>query len=287
MYVYVNGAIVKEEEATISIFEHGFMYGLGAFETLRIYNGHPFLFSEHMERLKVSLNELGITMFNNWEKTLLESVRSLLKANALDDAYVRINVSAGVGSLGLQVEPYEQPTIIIYSKPLPQENGLRREKNLQLLKTKRNTPEGLYRIKSHHFLNNVIGKREVGNSPDMEGLFLTEEGYVAEGVVSNIFWVKDGVLFTPALNTGILGGITRKFILCLAKKRNLHVKVGKFHLSHLMACDEAFLTNSIQEIVAVKTIQKRELSDERELTTFFSNEYEKYRMKLWTLDDLQ
>ncbi|OZM55822.1 4-amino-4-deoxychorismate lyase [Lottiidibacillus patelloidae] len=282
MYVYLNGQIVKEEEATISIFEHGFMYGLGVFETLRVYEGHPFLFHDHMERMARSLKQVGIIMPEKWQKELLSNLIILLEANNYKNAYVRINISAGAGSLGLQVEPYVSPTIIIYSKPMPVLSNNLQGKHLQLLKTRRNTPEGPDRIKSHHFLNNVIGKREVGECTNIEGLFLTKDGFVAEGVVSNIFWVKDGVLYTPALSTGILGGITRGFILCLANKLEIPYRVGKFKLEHLLNCEEAFVTNSIQEIVPIKGIEKMKFTAKNELTEMFKENYEKHRTSLWS-----
>jgi 4-amino-4-deoxychorismate lyase len=287
MYAHINGEIMKEKEATISIFEHGFMYGLGAFETIRVYQGHPFLFHDHINRLEKSIAQLGIKMISDWREGILESVFDLLERNKLDNAYVRINISAGVGSLGLQVDQYEQPTIIIYTKPLALENDVQKEKALQKLTVRRNTPEGSFRIKSHHFLNNVLGKREVGNDTGIEGFFLTKEGYVAEGVVSNLFWVKAGVLYTPAISTGILGGITRKFILCLAKKQGIRIKVGKFTLEQLLSCDEAFVTNSIQEIVPVKKVQDRELLKINGMAQFFQGEFNKFRTTLWALQDLQ
>jgi 4-amino-4-deoxychorismate lyase len=285
MYAYVNGRILKEDEASISIFEHGFMYGLGVFETIRVYEGHPFLFHDHMERMRRSLMQLGIRMNENWQQDLLSKVIRLLDTNNYNNAYVRINISAGEGALGLQVSHYEKPTIIIYTKPMPEDAG-NFQKHLQLLKTRRNTPEGPLRIKSHHFLNNVIGKREVGDNGNIEGLFLTKDGFIAEGVVSNIFWVKNGVLFTPALSTGILGGITRMFILCLAKKQGIPFRVGKFKLEQLLNCDEAFITNSIQEVVPIRGIENAKFIAKNELTEKFKENYERHRTTLWSTVDI-
>jgi 4-amino-4-deoxychorismate lyase len=281
MYVYLNGNVIKEEMAKISVFEHGFMYGLGVFETFRVYDGHPFLFDDHIQRLYKSVKLLGVEL-NKSKEELLEAVRQVLAANELKNAYVRLNVSAGVGTLGLQTESYMSPNIIIYTKPLVENDG-EQSKSVKLLRTKRNTPEGHIRIKSHHYLNNIIGKKEIGNDPQCEGVFLTKEGFVAEGVVSNIFWVKDNVVYTPAISLGILDGITRRFTLQLLKREKLQIKVGKFKKNDLLQCDEAFLTNSIQQIVPINQIEDRKLKTTQLLSLKLNESYKLYTRSLWTM----
>jgi 4-amino-4-deoxychorismate lyase len=281
MYVYLNGNVIKEEMAKISVYEHGFMYGLGVFETFRVYDGHPFLFDDHIQRLYKSVKLLGVEL-NKSKEELLEAVRQVLAANELKNAYVRLNVSAGVGTLGLQTESYMSPNIIIYTKPLVENDG-EQSKSVKLLRTKRNTPEGHIRIKSHHYLNNIIGKKEIGNDPQCEGVFLTKEGFVAEGVVSNIFWVKDNVVYTPAISLGILDGITRRFTLQLLKREKLQIKVGKFKKNDLLQCDEAFLTNSIQQIVPINQIEDRKLKTTQLLSLKLNESYKLYTRSLWTM----
>src|SRR5690606_11561582 len=131
------------------------------------------------------------------------------------------------------------------------------EKEAVVLNLKRNTPETTYRLKSHHFFNNVAAKREIGSDPSKEGIFLTEKACLAEGVTSNIFWVKNGVLYTPALETGILNGITRQFVMKLAQQSEMLVEEGFYKIDELEGSDEILLTNSVQEIVPVKKLKDR------------------------------
>lgn len=276
MYIYINGEMIRDKEAVISPYDHGFLYGLGVFETFPIYNGEPFLFHQHYERLKNALEELWIEWQYSPEE-LKEILRKLLTANERKDAYVRLNVSAGNGEIGLQVSPYTEANTIIFMKELP----LRREvmaKRGVILKTKRNTPEGLHRLKSHHYLNNMIGKREVGADMGKEGIFLTKDGYVAEGVVSNLFFVKDNKVYTPSLETGILNGITRQFILSILEGLGIPYQEGLYTVEKLKDADEVFVTNSIQGIVPLSHVddvvyEKREVTNR--LLAQYSREIEK------------
>lgn len=252
MYIYINGKILPMEEAVISPFDHGFMYGLGAFETFRTYNGFPYLIDEHMERLHEALNELNINAVINTDH-VINMVQALLQKNKLGDAYFRLNVSAGNGDIGLQTDSYENPAVILFTKPLPQ--SIASVKELVLLKTVRNTPEGKQRLKSHHYLNSILGKRELKDPAGQEGVFLTEQEYISEGTVSNLFWYKAGTLFTPGLSTGILNGITRKWVLNASEKLNIPFETGNYKINELHDADEVFLTNSIQELVPVNRFE--------------------------------
>ena len=232
MLIYVNGQYVEASEARISPYDHGYLYGLGVFETFRIYNGHPFLLDDHYNRLIEALDTLQIkwTMTKNDVMLIL---KDLLAKNELKHAYVRFNVSAGIDEIGLQTEMYEEPSIIVFIKPLAAPGDVV-EKEGVVLNQVRNTPEGASRLKSHHYLNNILGKREIGNVVNKEGIFLTETGYVAEGIVSNLFFVKGDILYTPSLKTGILNGITRAFIIKVAEKMGIEVKEGLFTKDELL-----------------------------------------------------
>ncbi|WP_246946058.1 aminodeoxychorismate lyase [Bacillus pinisoli] len=281
MYIYINGRIIKEEEAQISIFDHGFMYGLGLFETFRVYQGHSFLFFDHMSRLRKSLNELDI----KWDLTneeLLQIVQELLAQNKLQDAYIRLNVSAGPSSLGLPMEAYTSPTTIIYIKPIPK---MVSEKEGVFLETIRNTPEGKYRLKSHHYLNNILGKKEIGQAPTKEGIFFTKEGNLAEGIVSNLFWVKDGVVYTPHIDTGILNGITRQFVLRLLDKNGIRYEEGFYKKEQIMNSDEVFVTNSIQEITPLTFIDGQPFL-KNTMTKQLQRLYQHYKPLLLTMEGL-
>ncbi len=252
MYIYLNGKVLSKDDAMISPYDHGFMYGLGAFETFRTYDGFPFLIDEHLTRLHEALDELNINLKLDSD-TVMEMVRTLLAKNKLSNAYFRLNVSAGVGDIGLQTEPYIEPVVILYTKPLVETSSIP-EKELVLLKTRRNTPEGEKRLKSHHYLNSILGKKELSNK-NQEGIFLTQEGYISEGTVSNLFWYKDKKLYTPHSSTGILEGITRKWVMHAAKELNIPLETGNYNIETLNDAAEVFLTNSIQELVPVSHFQ--------------------------------
>lgn len=281
MYVYINGRFVKKDEVAISPFDHGFLYGLGVFETFRIYNGHPFLLDDHLERLNEGLEMLNIDATFT-RQDVLPILENLIDKNSLSDAYIRFNVSAGNGEIGLQTDRYTEPNIIIFSKPLPPA-GRMAEKQAVLLELKRNTPEGGERLKSHHYLNNVLAKREVGSDPNKEGIFLTEDGYLSEGIVSNMFWYKEGILYTPDISTGILNGITRRFVIDLARAAGVEVREGFYKPEEASAAQELFLTNSIQEIVPVTEFAGKSYPGKQgELVKNLFKQYEEFREILWS-----
>jgi 4-amino-4-deoxychorismate lyase len=258
MIISINGTLTEETQAVVSVYDHGFLYGIGLFETFRTYNRKPFLLAEHIRRLTDGCQELGIAYEPNLEN-LTTLIEELLQANHLEDAYIRYSVSAGVEALGLPSTDYAHPTEIIYIKPLPLRDAHTYEqgKALQLLKLPRNTPEGLYRFKSFHYMNNILAKRELGQyawATGAEGLMLSEDGYVAEGIVSNLFFVKNDTLYTPSLDTGILPGITRAHVINLAQQLQLPTQDGLYRWEDLVEADEVFLVNSIQEIVPVTTL---------------------------------
>lgn len=284
MYVYVNGAIVPEHEAKISIFDHGFMYGLGVFETFRLYEGHPFLLDNHLYRLQKGLKALNIRLDLTKEK-VISILTKLGQANGVENAYIRFNVSAGSAPLGLSVAPFTEPNVIVYMKPI--DAPFARAKRGEILNVRRNTPEGAERLKSHHFLNNVIGRREIGDRLDVEGIFLTEVGHVAEGVVSNIFWVKDDQVFTPAVGTGILNGVTRQFILTLLEKLDIPFEEGYYHREELVRSDYAFMTNSIQEIVTLTDVDGQSFTSETPIIHQLRLHYEQYKKSLWSRFDIK
>lgn len=255
MKIWINGHICEDKEAVVSAYDHGFLYGMGLFETFRTYNGRPFLLEKHLSRLKQGCVHLGIDDridLVNTEKLIAE----LLHANALIDAYIRLSVSAGIEELGLPQQSYAHPTIIMYMKHLPASDDSLyvQGKPLQLLQTRRNTPEGTIRFKSFHYMNNILAKRELlaySWASGAEGLFLSNDGYIAEGIVSNLFFVKQGKCYTPSISTGILPGITRDFVIRMVSRMGMEMEEGLYTWEDLQSADEVFLTNSIQEIVPV------------------------------------
>lgn len=260
MKVELNGSVMDASEAVISVYDHGFLYGIGLFETFRTYEGKPYLLDRHMKRLCSGCDQLGIQYSLNMEE-LRSSVNELLEANELKDGYIRLTVSAGEAELGLPTGDYEQPNVLMLVKALPPVNDAvhMRGRELRLLQTRRNTPEGEVRFKSLHYMNNIIAKRELlasGAAPGAEGLMLSREGWLAEGIVSNLFFAKDNVVYTPELATGILPGITRERVLELAGSAGYETKEGLYSLEKLQTADEIWLTNSIQELVPVTLLSE-------------------------------
>lgn len=258
MYIYINGEIVSEENAFVSVLDHGFLYGVGLFETVRVYDGKLFLWKEHVARLMAGLSALHIK--HEWTSDFLaQAILQTVRVNEQQDAYVRLNVTGGAEGVGLIAGSYTQPSLLIFVKPVA---PIPEQPSAKLLKTvslPRQTPEGMQRFKSHNFLNNVLAKQEAGSDLQVEGLLLTREGYVAEGVVSNVFWVRDHCLFTPSAAAGILEGVTRGFVLTLAQRLGIPWKEGLYPLEQLYSADEVFVTNSIQEIVPIAQIDEQRL----------------------------
>ncbi|WP_329958860.1 aminodeoxychorismate lyase [Sporosarcina sp. G11-34] len=251
----MNDEYIRDEDLKISPYDHGFLYGVGFFETFRTYAGNVLLFKEHMDRLNEALAEYRIAMPYN-EEEILAVVRKLDDLSGNADGYFRLNVSAGVQDIGLAPSSYATPNVILFRKALPQSTR-GAEKEAVWLETPRNRPESAVRHKSHNFLNNVRGRLELPSLKDTEGIFVTEEGFVAEGVTSNIFWVKDGSLYTPDIATGILPGTTRAFVMKLAEQVKIDVQEGFYLKSDIENADELFVTNAVQEVVPIHRVGNR------------------------------
>ncbi|WP_379163943.1 aminotransferase class IV [Paenibacillus sp. sgz5001063] len=258
-YIGFNNRVVDAKDAVISALDHGFLYGMGLFETFRTYGGEPFLLQRHIDRLAEGCRQLGIP-FEGEAAQLRDWIQCVMGKNGLQDAYIRYTVTAGEDILGLPAGDYSRPNHLLYIKKLPQfpDTLYLDGKGLQLLKLPRNTPEGPVRLKSLHYMNNILAKRElagyVSAATGAEGLMLTAQGEIAEGIVSNVFFVTNNVLYTPSIATGILPGITREMVLKLAHDAGLQTEEGLYRWEQIAGADEIFLTNSVQEIVPVTTL---------------------------------
>jgi len=260
MIIYLNGHMMDSQKAVVSVYDHGFLYGLGFFETFRTYNGKVFLMEQHMERLSAACQYVGIE-HQLTSNEVNQIVGELLKLNKLNDAYVRVTISAGNGELGLPTAPYKEPTVLILVKSLAHvdKDSWQRGKALQLLATRRNTPEGPHRFKSLHYMNNIIAKRELQSMGDKtragaEGLMLSQNDKLAEGIVSNLFFVHDSHIYTPHIDTGILPGITRQYVMELARKCGYSMVEGFYEWDMLWEASEIWMTNSVQELVPVTSL---------------------------------
>jgi len=247
MHLWHNGKIIEEQELRISPFDHGYLYGMGLFETFRTYDGHPFLFDDHIERLQISCAALGITLPYSREE-LRAALDALTELNG-PNLYFRLNVSAGPREIGLSTAGYLEPEVIFFVKDTRERTEI--ERPMETVRLPRSGPETTYRLKSHHYMNNLVAKRQLFDS-SAEGLFLTSDGFVCEGITSNVFWRTGNKWFTPPLSTGALNGITRQFIM-----ERIQVEERFALLPQLLDADEIVYTNSIQEAVAVSSLDGR------------------------------
>jgi branched-chain amino acid aminotransferase len=261
-YVYLNNRLVPETEAVVSVFDHGFLYGDGVYETMRAYRGVVFMLGEHIERLGRSASMIGLDIGRGPEG-IKDAVYETLRENRLTEAYVRLTVSRGPGALGLDPDLCKEPTFIVMAmqfKEYPAEiytEGVR----LRIARIRRNLREALDpRIKSLNFLNNVLAKAEARRAGAFEALMLNHRGALAECTVSNIFFVSRGVLKTPSVECGILDGITRGVVMGLARAEGMAVEEGEYLPDDLYSADEAFITNTTLEAAPVGAIDGRRLA---------------------------
>lgn len=283
----LNGCLVREEEAVVSVMDHGLLYGVGAFETLRLYQGHPFLLDDHLERLNEGLKRMSIRppySHKEWERQIIE----LKERNHLPNASVRITVTGGAEGLGLTPSSYERPSTMIFIRPLPFDPAelFQKGKRLQVVSVPRQAPGGVEKYKTSNYLNSVLARQEVKEFPQTEGIMLTPDGALAEGIVSNLFFVSGGVLHTPSLDTGILAGVTRHWVLELARYLGCRVKEGRYTLDDLQRADEIFITNSVQEIVPVYEFSGKSKRDPA-LTKRLYEAYQEFTTRLRSAGELR
>jgi branched-subunit amino acid aminotransferase/4-amino-4-deoxychorismate lyase len=262
MYVYVNGEVMPVAEAHVSVLDHGFLYGAGLFETMRTVGGRPMFWREHVGRLRESAEVLGIMIPWNDEELELGIVKTV-RANELQEAYVRVSVTRGIGLLGPSGKTCAVPTLVVYVKELvlPNWSAYSQGRDLLVLQTVRSTPETSVRVKSLNYLNSLLAYRELEQRGGGEGIQLSPEGHVAEGAVSNLFFVVQGELWTPSLDTGILPGITRCWVIEQARKMGLTVREARFTLDEVAAASEAFTTSSVVGLLPAVSVEGKPMGD--------------------------
>ena len=257
--VYINGEYFDKKDAKISVFDHGLLYGDGVFEGIRSYKRLVFKLKEHIDRLYESAH--GIMLKINISKDeMTKAVIDTLKLNELDDAYIRLITTRGIGDLGLDPRKCKDASIIIITDKIQLYPEKLYKEGLKLITvpTPRNIPEALNpQIKSMNYLNNILAKIEAINVGYEEALMFTASGYVAECTGDNIFVVKGNSLITPPAYLGILKGITRSAVMDIGKKIGLDVKEEVLTRHNLYTSDECFLTGTAAEIVPVISIEKR------------------------------
>ena len=260
MWVFLNDHFVRKEDAVVSVFDHGFLYGDGVYETLRSYGSRIFMRDQHLARLRRSAESIGLTIpipNAQWPDLLHEAMRRNEVGTDQADAYIRITVSRGAGEIGLDPSLCPHPTVVIMTKALhPPPPSLSRDGvSLTVAKTRRNLPEALSpQIKSTNFLNNILAKRESIAAGTFDSLLLNWQDELTECTVSNLFFIAGDTLHTPALDCGILDGITRTIVMIIAQEEGLPVREGHYYLSHLRGANECFLTNTSMEIMPVTRV---------------------------------
>jgi len=265
MWIYLNDRFVKESEATVSVFDHGFLYGDGVYETIRSYGEKIFMRDQHLARLNRSAEAIGLTIPNrDWPSLLHESMKRNEVGNDQIDAYIRITISRGTGDIGLDPALCPNPTIVVITKPLktPPSERYREGVSLIVAKTRRNLPDALDpQIKATNFLNNIQAKREAIAAGAFDSVLLNWESHVTECTVSNVFFVQAGQLCTPSLACGILDGITRGVILTLARENRITVSEGRFGVEALRQAEECFLSNTTMEVMPVTRLDGRHIGN--------------------------
>jgi branched-chain amino acid aminotransferase len=263
MKIWLDGELVDEKEAKISVFDHGLLYGDGVFEGIRFYNGRVFRLEEHISRLLDSAK--AIVMKTPWTKEeICGYTIDTIRANGLRDGYIRLVITRGAGGLGMNPYLCERPsmfiiasTISLYPKEF-YENGL----PIITCATRRPAPAALMpQVKSLNYLNNVMAKVEAIQAGVMEALMLNEQGYVAECTGDNIFILKNGTLLTPPVADGALDGVTRRVIFELSDKLEIPWREQTISRYDIYTCDECFLTGTAAEVIPVVELDKRILGD--------------------------
>lgn len=251
--VFLNGRLLPRHQATIPVLDYGFLYGYGLFETLRAYGGRVFRLANHIERLKNSAVVLGLSLPEvDWDS----AVRDTVRANHLTEARIRITVSGGEGGLTPDPATCKQPAVLITAAkytPYPEE-VYRRGFRAIISSIRRNSRSPLSRLKSTSYLESLLVKQAARSDGVDEAICLNERGLLAEASMSNIFLVNNGVLKTPGENSGILPGVTRDLVLEMAVASGIKTRQRNIRQAELFQAQEAFLTNSLMEIMPLTVV---------------------------------
>ena len=257
--VYINGKLLDKSDAKISVYDHGLLYGDGVFEGIRVYSGTVFRLRQHIDRLYDSARAIALEIPMTREQ-VIDAVNNTVRANNKRDGYIRLVVTRGAGTLGLDPRKTSEPQVIIIVDDIsmyPQElydNGL----EIVTASTIRNHPAATNpRIKSLNYLNNILAKMEGIRAGCLEALMLNHKGEVAECTGDNIFLVKHGVLRTPPLDAGILEGVTRNAVIDLARADGIVVQEMSLTRHDVYTADECFLTGTAAEVIPVVKIDGR------------------------------
>jgi branched-chain amino acid aminotransferase len=262
--VYVNGRITDAREATVPVFDHGFLYGEGVYETLRTYGHQPFLFDRHLRRLRHSAELMGLPvpytdggLLDLVKKTMTEAVRG-----KPDEAYIRILLTRGVGELTYNPSATPTPTLVIIVKPFtgPAANTFVDGIQVSLVSIRRNHPDALNpMIKSNNLLNNALAMQEAYRHGAEEALMQNQAGELVECSQSNVFLIKNGAALTPPVSAGLLPGITRAFVMELAHEAGIPSREARLTPADIATADEMFLTGTTREVTPVIEVDRQKV----------------------------
>lgn len=257
--IFVNGRIGDETTSSIPVFDHGFLYGEGIYETLRTYHGVPFLYDRHCRRLRQSAALMALPVPFD-DAALLADIRRTMAAHAgLVEAYIRVLLTRGVGELSYNPTACPTPTLVIIVKPFvePPPRTFSEGLHLSLVSVRRNHPLALNpMIKSNNLLNNALAMQEALRTGADEALMRNQSGELVECSQSNIFLVRDGAVLTPPLAAGLLPGITREFVMELAGELGLPAREERLTPDDLRTADEAFITGTTREVTPVVRVDE-------------------------------
>jgi branched-chain amino acid aminotransferase group I len=254
--IYLNGSLVPRSKARISVFDHGFLYGYGLFETMRAYNGKIFLLERHIKRLSGSAEIIGLGQ-KLAGIDLAKACRDTLEANNFRDARVRLTVTNGESDVLPWTDAGGKPTVVVTAQPYTPFSAEKYGEGFRvgIASVRRYRQSVVASMKSVNYLASVMARREAAAHGLDEALLLNDDGYIAEGGGSNVFFVKSASLVTPSLDSGVLPGVTREMVMELADGLGTGVTEGTVGLGIIKRCDEAFMTNAMIEVMPLVTIR--------------------------------
>jgi branched-chain amino acid aminotransferase len=261
--IYLDGEFVHREQARVSVFDHGYLYGDGVFEGIRAYNGRVFRLDEHLTRLYASARSIMLSIPRS-QAEMREAVLETLRRNDLWDGYIRLVVSRGPGDLGLDPRKCQAATVVIIAETIrlyPEEAYTRGLRAITATTRKIRSDMMSPQVKSLNYLNNILARIEVNQAGADEGIMLNTDGYVTECTADNVFIVRRGILWTPPPYAGILEGITRDAVLDLARRLKVPAAERVFTMHDVYVAEECFLTGTAAEVAPVVEVDGRTIGD--------------------------
>ena len=261
--IWLDDKLVDQADANISVFDHGLLYGDGVFEGIRVYGGKVFEFEAHIRRLYESAKVLRLDIPMT-QQEMIDATEQTVAANDISDGYIRLLVTRGKGTLGLNPFTCEKSIVVIIADSIQLYPEELYEKGMRVIcaTTMRNHPLSVPpQVKSLNYLNNILAKIEALDNDVPEAIMFNHEGYVAEATGDNVFIVRDGVIYVPPIQTGSLDGITRAIVIRLAAEQGIQIVEKNLTRCDLYICNEFFLTGTAAEVIGIVEIDGRVIGD--------------------------